>query len=81
MTLDSVTSKEDSPDGHDYRSDLAWIFDNGYNWIIADTGDDIAAKLKAEGKRNIGYMIADGEQVVDEQLARGWYRRHARDFV
>lgn len=76
--LDSTVTPEESADGHDYRSDLAWIFDNDYDWVIADVPDVIAAQLAAEGRRNLNYLITDGHQVVDGTETRGWYRRSAK---
>jgi hypothetical protein len=76
--LDSSVTPDESADGHDYRSDLAWIFENDYNWVIADTPDVIADQLAKEGKRNLQYLIADGEEVVEGEDARGWYRRGER---
>lgn len=80
----SLVSESESPDGHDWRSDLGWIIESNFNWVIADNTDGLAAMLSADGKRNIQCMIADGEGVADEQLVMGWYkkaRRHARDFT
>lgn len=77
--LDSLVGNA-STDGHDYRSDFNWIMQQEYNWIITDTADDWHERLKAQGKRNLSWMIADGQQEVDG-AAKGWYRRrHARDL-
>jgi hypothetical protein len=76
--LDSQVTPEESADGHDYRSDLAWIIENDYDWIIADVPDVIAAQFALEGKRNLEYMIADSEEVVAGEKSRGWYRRSLR---
>lgn len=77
--LDSNLSPEESADGHDYRSDLGWIFEQDYNWIIADTPDVIAAQLASQGKRNLQYLVADGEEVVQGNNATGYYRRSERN--
>jgi hypothetical protein len=80
VLIDSLVGNG-SVDGHDYRSDFAWIVQQEYNWIITDTADDWHERLHAEGKRNLSWMIADGQQVVDG-ASKGWYRRrHARDLV
>jgi len=80
VLLDSLVGNA-SVDGHDYRSDFGWIMQQGYNWVIADTADEWHVRLQAEGKRNLSWMIADGQQVVDG-ASKGWYRRkHARDLV
>lgn len=55
--------------------------ESGYNWVITDTADEWHARLGKEGKRNIRYLLKDGERPANETLASGWYRRHARDFV
>ncbi|OQE17438.1 hypothetical protein PENFLA_c024G04869 [Penicillium flavigenum] len=69
-----------SVDGHDYRSDFAWIVDSGYNWVITDTADDWQARLAEQGKRNINHFLADGKESANPTLSSGWYRRHVRDF-
>ncbi|KAK1225990.1 hypothetical protein PQX77_000677 [Marasmius sp. AFHP31] len=74
VLLDSLVGNF-SVDGHDYRTDFNWIVEQGYKWIITDTADEWDARLKKQGRRNISYMIADGEKPVDEELSRGWYRR------
>ncbi|KAK3114702.1 hypothetical protein LTR53_006713 [Teratosphaeriaceae sp. CCFEE 6253] len=79
MLLDAQVGNKSS-DGHDYRSDFHWIIEQGYDWIITDTADDWRARLDAQGLRNISRMIADGDRVVDGEIAMGWYKRHARDF-
>ncbi|KAL2110370.1 hypothetical protein VUR80DRAFT_1254 [Thermomyces stellatus] len=57
------------------------IFDTlGYNWVIADTPDILATLLEKEERRNVSYMLADGESAKDG-TSFGWYRRHARDFT
>lgn len=63
-----------SVDGHDYRSDFNWLMEQGFNWIITDTPDVWNVRLKEQGKRNIQYMIADGEAAV-EGREKGWYKR------
>lgn len=68
-----------SPDGHDYRSDFGWIITSGYNWIIADTSDVLAAQLEKQGKRNVSRLLADGATLKEGSQNR-WYRRHIRDF-
>ncbi len=69
-------------DGHDHRSDFSWILSTGYDWIITDTPDDWDVRLKAQGRRNLKYMLADGKDEPDQKLASGWYkRRHARDLL
>lgn len=78
--LDSLVGNA-SVDGHDYRSDFSWILEQDYNWVIADTADEWHERLQREGKRNLSWMIADGQHVVDG-AKKGWYRRrHARDLV
>ena len=80
VLIDSLVGNG-SVDGHDYRSDFAWILQQEYNWVITDTADDWHERLHAEGKRNLTWMIADGQQVVDG-ASKGWYRRrHARDLL
>ena len=79
VLLDSLVG-EDSHDGHDYRSDLHWIFSQDYNWVIADAPDILAALLEQEGKRNITYMLEDGRSAKDG-TSNGWYRRHVRGFT
>ena len=79
VLLDTLTANY-SVDGHDYRSNFDWILERGYDWVITDTADDWHARLKKQGKRNIRYMIADGEKEVEGKLASTWYRRHTRDF-
>lgn len=79
VLLDSLVGNA-STDGHDYRSDFAWILEQKYNWIITDTADEWHARLESEGKRNLSWIVADGQPAVDG-AAMGWYRRrHARDF-
>lgn len=78
ILLDSLVGNA-SVDGHDYRSDFAWILQQGYDWVITDTADLWHHRLAAQGKRNISWMIQDGQEVVDGP-ALGWYRRHARDL-
>lgn len=70
-----------SVDGHDYRSDFDWILRQGFDWVITDTADDWHGRLQAQGKRNLTYFLAEGNSLVDETLAGGWYRRHARDLT
>ncbi|KAH8890365.1 hypothetical protein GQ53DRAFT_650688 [Thozetella sp. PMI_491] len=69
----------DSPDGHDYRTDLSWIVGSGYNWIITDVADVFAAQLAAEGKRNTSRLLADGETPING-AEKGWYRRRRRQL-
>ena len=66
-----------SVDGHDYRSDMAWILDdNGYDWIITDTPDEWDVRLRGQGRRNIGYMLQDGQKDrFDQEALNGWYKR------
>lgn len=79
VLIDSLVGNA-SVDGHDYRSDFSWILQQEYNWIITDTSDDWHERLHSEGKRNLTWMIAESQQVVDG-AAKGWYRRrHARDL-
>lgn len=79
VLLDSLVGNA-STDGHDYRSNFGWILEQRYNWIITDTADEWHVRLRSEGKRNVSWMIADGQDVVDG-AALGWYRRrHARDL-
>ncbi|KAK1594240.1 PLC-like phosphodiesterase [Colletotrichum navitas] len=73
---DSVVGNK-SLDGHDHRSDFDWIMKQGFQWVIADTADLWDAQLRAEGRRNISYMLA-GKEV--DGVSNGWYRRHTRDF-
>lgn len=77
--IDSKVGKH-SVDGHDWRSDFAWIVEAGYNWVITDTADEWHARLGSEGKRNIRNLLKDGARPANETLAVGWYRRHMRDF-
>lgn len=77
--LDSLVG-DDSVDGHDYRSDLNWIVEeSGFSWVIADAADVLAELLEKDGKRNVEYLLADGESAKDGG-SNGWYRRHVRDF-
>jgi hypothetical protein len=69
-----------SVDGHDYRSDFSWILEHGYHWVISDATDVWDQRLRAEGRRNVGRLVRDGQRLVDEKLDRGYYRRHARDL-
>lgn len=74
---DTVGDK--SVDGHDYRSDFHWLVSR-FDWVIADAPDYLASLLEKDGKRNLGYLLADGEDAKDGTL-NGWYRRrHAREF-
>jgi hypothetical protein len=80
LLLDSLVGNA-STDGHDYRSDFNWIVQQDYNWVITDTPDEWHERLQHQGKRNLSWMIADGQEAVDG-AAKGWYRRrHARDLV
>jgi hypothetical protein len=74
-----------STDGHDYRSNMAWILgEQRYNWVILDTADEWDVRLRGQGKRNIEYMLRDGaSDAFGQEALKGWYRRsaeHARDF-
>ncbi|ETN42698.1 uncharacterized protein HMPREF1541_01856 [Cyphellophora europaea CBS 101466] len=80
---DAMVSEDESPDGHDYRTDFGWIIGNAFDWVIADATDELAAMLAMDGKRNVQHLLAKGEAAADEQLALGWYkkaRRRAREF-
>lgn len=71
MLRDSQTGNE-TLDGHDYRSDFAWILERGFTWVITDTPDVWHERLSGEGKRNVSRLLAEG-QAVDTSLAKGWY--------
>lgn len=73
VLLDSLVGNA-SLDGHDYRSDFDWIVQQKYNWIIADTADEWHYRLESQGKRNLTWMLAEGQEAVDG-AAKGWYRR------
>jgi hypothetical protein len=80
VLLDSIVGNK-SVDGHDYRSNFAWILESGFDWVITDTPDEWDRRLREQGKRNIEYLLADGRNTADQSLASGWYkRRHARDL-
>ncbi|KAJ4986773.1 hypothetical protein SVAN01_07700 [Stagonosporopsis vannaccii] len=68
-----------SADGRDWRVDFGWIVQQGHHWVIADIVDVLSEGLEAEGKRNVGRLVRDGEKVKD-RASTGWYRRHARDM-
>lgn len=71
-TQDSRQGNE-TIDGHDYRTDFAWILEQGYNWVIADTPDLWHQRLEVQGRRNLTHIIADGQEAVQPDLARGYY--------
>ncbi|KAK2046459.1 hypothetical protein LZ31DRAFT_613994 [Colletotrichum somersetense] len=77
VLLDSIVGNQ-SLDGHDHRSDFAWIMKQGFQWVITDTADVWDALLRAEGRRNISYMLA-GKEV--DGVSKGWYRRHTQSFI
>ncbi|KAM3420492.1 hypothetical protein BST61_g3760 [Cercospora zeina] len=60
VLLDSLVANTSS-DGHDHRSEIDWILRQGFDWAITDTPDLWHQRLEAQGKRNISYMIADGD--------------------
>lgn len=70
-----------SIDGHDYRSDFSWILQQGYNWIITDTADQWHQRLQREGKRNLSWMIADGQKALGSVVKQGRTRKHAKDML
>ncbi|KDN70957.1 hypothetical protein CSUB01_09405 [Colletotrichum sublineola] len=67
--LDSIVGNKSS-DGHDHRSDFDWIMKQGFQWVITDTADFWDAQLRAEGRRNISYILA-GKEV--DGVSNGWY--------
>jgi hypothetical protein len=72
--VDSLLGEGISVDGHNYRSDFNWIIEQGYDWVITDTPDLWATRLEKQDRRNITWMLADGEKVANETLAGGWYK-------
>ncbi|KAK1988480.1 PLC-like phosphodiesterase [Colletotrichum cereale] len=77
VLYDSIVGNQ-SLDGHDYRSDFTWILKQGFKWVLTDTADFWDVQLRAQGRRNISYMLA-GREV--RGVSNGWYRRHTRDFT
>ena len=69
--MDEHDYRESSVDEHDYRSDFNWILENGFDWVITDTADDSDVRLRAEGRRNIKYLLQDGKEEADQALC-GW---------
>jgi len=80
VLLDSIVGNK-SVDGHDYRSDFAWILERGFDWVITDTPDEWDRRLRKKGKRNVAKLFSDGKYAADQALEGGWYRRrHAKEF-
>ncbi|KAK2063610.1 hypothetical protein LY76DRAFT_612862 [Colletotrichum caudatum] len=63
VLLDSIVGNK-SLDGHNHRSDFAWIMKQIFLWVITDTADVWDAQLRAEGRRNISYMLAGKESFI-----------------
>ena len=77
--LDNILGKGFLVDGHDYRSGFNWITEHGYNWVITDTSDLWANRLERQGRRNVTYLLADGKEVANKILARGWHKRDRKN--